>query len=444
MSSCTVYVTGVPASATEDDIFDFFTRIGNVAEVHLPTTEQQPSSGTAAAVEVVFDKPEDAVSAVSISGSDFQEDIPIYISAVAPSAAATQEAAALATTTAADAVGDTNGSAAAATASGEPGTGLPARRSAEAERTSKNKVVVSSIYPHTTRAQLRDVFSSCGAICDFRLIPTRHMAFVGYTTEEAYTKALKLDGTMVNGNPVVVRPCPPRDDAPSPAPRHDLSRRGSDGAGTSAPSRRPLEVRVVVHGVPSDVTKEALRAFFSPDCGPLVDVFLKPEIGVAFVAFTSAENAKRAISKSGEMFMGTRVRVEQRLPLICRRCDKEGHVAAQCKEPAHSSRRRSNERRRRRRSSSSSSDRDRRPRRRSGSLDRDRPRRRSDSLDRDRPRRRSDSLDRDRPRRRSDSLDRDRPRRRSGSLDRDRRRHSRSRSPPRRRRQSRSPPRNRR
>ncbi|KAG5475706.1 hypothetical protein LSCM4_04290 [Leishmania orientalis] len=417
MSSCTVYVTGMPASATEDDIFDFFTRIGNVAEVHLPSTEQQLASGAAAAVEVVFDKPEDAVSAVSISGSDFQEDIPIHISAVAPTTAAMREPAALATTTAADAVGDTNGNAAAAAAAAtpvEPGAGLPARRLVEAERTSKNKIVVSSVYPHTTRAQLRDVFSPCGVICDFRLIPTRHMAFVGYTTEEAYEKALKLDGAIVNGNPVVVRPCPPRDEAQAPASRRDVSRRGNEGAGAPAPSRRPLEVRVVVHGVPSDVTKEALRAFFSPDCGPLVDVFIKPEIGVAFVAFTSAENAKRAISKSGEMFMGTRVKVEQRLPLICRRCDKEGHVAAQCKEYSHSSQHRSNERRRRRRSSSSSSDRDRRRRHRSDSLDRDR--------------------DRDRDRHRSDSLDRDRYRRR----------HSRSRSPPRRRRQSRSPPRTRR
>ncbi|TPP47441.1 RNA recognition motif family protein [Leishmania donovani] len=287
MSACTVYVTGMPTSATEDDIFDFFTRIGNVAEVHMPSAEHQPASGAAAAVEVVFDKPEDAVSAVSISGSDFQEDIPIYISAVAPTAAATEKPAGNATTTAANAGGDSNGNAAAAAASAEPGAGLLMRRSADAERTSKNKVVISSIYPHTTRAQLREVFSPCGAICDFHLIPTRHMAFVGYTTEEACEKALKLDGAMVNGN--------------------------------------PLDVRVVVHGVPSDVTKEALRAFFSPDCGPLTDVFIKPEIGVAFVAFTSAENAKRAISKSGEMLMGTRVRIEQRLPLICRRCDKEGH-----------------------------------------------------------------------------------------------------------------------
>lgn len=417
MSACTVYVTGMPTSATEDDIFDFFTRIGNVAEVHMPSAEHQPASGAAAAVEVVFDKPEDAVSAVSISGSDFQEDIPIYISAVAPTAASTEKPPGHATTTAADADGDSNGKTVATAASAEPGAALLMRRSADAEKTSKNKVVISSIYPHTTRAQLREVFSPCGAICDFHLIPTRHMAFVGYTTEEAYEKALKLDGTMVNGNPVAVRPCPPRDDAPAPASRRDAMRRGNEGTTTSAPNRRQLDVRVVVHGVPSDVTKEALRAFFSPDCGPLTDVFIKPEIGVAFVAFTSAENAKRAISKSGEMLMGTRVKIEQRLPLICRRCDKEGHVAAQCKERSHGSRHRSNERRRRRRSSSSSSGRDRRRRRRSDSLDRDR--------------RRSDSLDRDRHR--SDSLDRDRHRRR----------HSRSRSPPRRRRYSRSPPRSR-
>nr|CAJ2475938.1 unnamed protein product [Leishmania braziliensis] len=411
MSACTVYVTGMPASATEDDIFDFFTRIGNVAEVHMPSTEQQqqqqPTSGITPAVEVVFDKPEDAVSAVSISGSDFQEDIPIYISAVAPTAAAMGEPEALAKTTAADAVGDTNGNATAAAAPAEPGTSLPVRRSAETERTSKNKILVTSIFPHTTRAQLRDAFGACGAICDLHLIPARHMAFVGYVTDEAYKKALKLDGTNVNGSPVVVRPCPPRDDASAPASRRDASRHGNDGAGASAPKRRALDVRVVVHGVPSDVTKEALRAFFSPDCGPITDVYVKPEIGVAFVAFTSAENAKRAISKSGETFMGTRVKVEQRLPLICRRCDKEGHVAAQCKEHSRDSQRYSSERHRRRRSSSSSSDRDRRRRRRSDSLDCDR-------------------------------------RRRSDSLDCDRRRHSRSRSPPRRRRHSRSPSRHRR
>ncbi|KAG5501097.1 hypothetical protein GH5_04691 [Leishmania sp. Ghana 2012 LV757] len=241
MSSCTVYVTGMPASATEDDIFDFFTRIGNVAEVHLPSKEQQLASGAAAAVEVVFDKPEDAVSAVSISGSDFQEDIPIHISAVAPTTAAMREPAALATTTAADAVGDTNGNAAAAAAAApvEPGAGLPARRLVEAERTSKNKIVVSSVYPHTTRAQLRDVFSPCGVICDFRLIPTRHMAFVGYTTEEAYEKALKLDGAIVNGNPVVVRPCPPRDEAQAPA-----SRRLHPGATCrAAATRAPVPLR---------------------------------------------------------------------------------------------------------------------------------------------------------------------------------------------------------
>ncbi|GET89864.1 RNA-binding protein, putative [Leishmania tarentolae] len=426
MSACTVYVTGMPTSVTEDDIFDFFTRIGNVAEVHMPSAGSQTTSGATAVVEVVFDKPEDAISAVSISGSDFQEDTPIYISAVAPTAAAAEKPTDQ-TTTAADAGSDFNGNGGAAAASAEPGAGLPMRRSADAERTSKNKVVVSSIYPHTTRAQLREIFSPCGTICDFHLIPTRHMAFVGYTTGEAYEKALKLDGAMVNGNPVVVRSCPSREDGAAPASRRDVSRRVTEGTTASSPNRRQLDVRVVVHGVPSDVTKEALRAFFSPDCGPLTDVFLKPEIGVAFVAFTSAENAKRAIRKSGEMFMGTRVKIEQRLPLICRRCDKEGHVAAQCKEHVRGSRRRSNERRRRRRSSSSSLDRDRRRRRRSHSLDRDR--RRSDSLDRDRHR--SDSLDR--ARRRSDSLDRDRHRRR----------YSRSRSPPRRRRHSRSPSRSR-
>ncbi|KAG5501560.1 hypothetical protein JKF63_03390 [Porcisia hertigi] len=417
MSACTVYVTGMPTSVTEEDIFDFFARIGNVAEVHMPSTEQQTASGTAPAVEVVFDKPEDAVSAVSISGSDFQEDTPIFISAVAPSATASGESVDPATPAAGDAVNNGSGNAAAAEASAAPGAGLPARRSAEAEKTSKNKVVVTSIYPHTTRAQLRDVFASCGTICDFHLIPNRHMAFVGYTTGEAYEKALKLDGVNVNGGSIVVRSCPPRDDAP--APRRDAARRDNEGAGTPGPSRRSLDVRVVVHGVPSDVTKEALRAFFSPDCGPLVDVFLKPEIGVAFVAFTTAENAKRAIAKSGEIFMGTRVKVEQRLPLICRRCDKEGHVAMQCKDHSRGSQYRGSERRRRRRSSSSSSNRGYRRRHRSDSTDRDRRRRHSDSPDRER-------------------------RRHSDSPDRERRRRSRSRSPPRRRRYSRSPPRGRR
>lgn len=384
MSANTVYVTGLPSSATRDDVIDFFTRIGHVTSVDMP----EPNSGSP--VAVVFDKAEDAASAVSISGSDFQEDVSIHIAAHAAPAAAATPATAGSNAGSNDAPHETE--AAAASANGGSAAGRGNRRGSRIDRNDMaNKIVVSNLASFTDRRQIRDAFSVCGEIDDFALVPFRHIAFIGFTTAEAFEKALQMDGTMLNGAKIGVE---------RRKPSHNASSSSNSGRPGGAPPTIPN--RIVVRNVPSNVNKEGLRAFFEPDCGTPTDIFVKPESGIAFVAFRSEAEADKAIAKSGQEYGGNVVRIERREVLICRRCGREGHRGAECRQPycsecrtvGHSSREcprrrggRSGERRRRR-SSSSSSDRDRRRRRhRSDSSDRERRRRRH-SRSRSPPRRR--------------------------------------------------------
>ncbi|KPI89924.1 putative RNA-binding protein [Leptomonas seymouri] len=407
MSACTVYVTGLPSSATQDDVIDFFTRIGNVAEV------QMPAVNTGAPVAVVFDKPEDAASAVSITGSDFQEDIPIHISAHATSAA-TAEAPAAPTTPAGTAAEAAPGSEAAASAAdGAAGQGRK-RYVRDNPSDITNKVVVSKLAPSTKRGDIHSVFDACGEIDDFALMPARHIAFIGYTTAEAFEKALQLDGTEINGARVTVER------------RHggnlasERVKNGGERSSTSGPTTIPN--RIVVRNVPRNVNKDGLRAFFEPECGAATDIYVKPEVGIAFMAFASEESADKAIAKSGQEYEGNVIQIERRQVLVCRRCGREGHKGSECRQPYCTECRTAGHNLREC------------PRGRGGGgRVVDRRRRRSSSSDRGHRRRRSDSLDQDRRRRRH-SRSRSPPRHR---------RHSRSRSPPRRRRhsRSRSPPR---
>jgi RNA recognition motif-containing protein len=404
MSSNTVYVTGLPSSATQDDIMDFFTRIGNVAEVVMPAAD------SAAPVAVVFDKPEDAASAVSITGSDFQEDIPIHISAHGAPETTASTAASERAADEQEATASADGEGAAAERAG----GRRAHRDDPHDIT--NKVVVSNLAPFTERKMLRDVFGACGEIDDFVLMARRHMAFVGFTTAEAFEKALQLDGTVVNGARVKVE----RRHGSSFGTNAEGGGRRNGGDKPNSAANPPLiPNRIVVRNVPADVNKEGLRAFFAADCGAPTDIYVKPESGIAFLAFNTGVEADKAIAKSGQEYGGSVIQIERRQVLVCRRCGKEGHKGANCRQPycsecrmvGHSTREC--------------------PRRRGGRGGDRRRRRSSSSLS-------SASSDRDRRRRRhrSDSSDRDHRRRR----------HSRSRSPPRRRRhsRSRSPPRGRR
>lgn len=418
MSSATVHVTGLPSSTTEDDVMDFFSRVGNVASV------QMPEANTNAPVIVVFDNDADVASAVSISGSDFLENVPIHIAvpaaSVAPAAAADAAVAAAPTTTAPAAMPATTNAGAdhpASTASGT-NTASPVgvqRRMRSSPNDTTNKVHVTGIARATTRNTLRAAFDACGEIDDFSYSHGCGSAFVGYTTEEAFKKALLLNGTEMDGATLRVEP------------RRLLKamKAGTDAAGQVDVSALPP--RVVVRNVPAGTTIDDIRELFGPDCGELTDLYVNRERGTAFMALADAGAAEKAVAKSGQQFRGSQIEVALRPYFVCFRCGNVGHRGSECRQPycpeckvtGHVL--------------------NTCPRRRGGRRE-ERGGRVSRGGDRgDRRRRRSDSLDRDRHRRRrSDSLDRDRRRRR----------HSRSRSPPRRRRhsrsRSRSPPRGRR
>lgn len=423
MSSNTVYVTGLPSSATQDDVMDFFTRIGNVAEV------QMPAVNSGAPVAVVFDKAEDAASAVSISGSDFQEDVPIHISAHAAPAVAVPASVNAAADAAAPVGASAEGDAPAAPHHDVDDRRADAhrRRGEDEERGQHdgennaranpsdvtNKVMVTNIPPFTKRQPLRDLFAKCGPIDDFNLLVFRHLAYIGFATTEGFENALKMDGVEFNESKLRVERRP----LGRPGAAENAVAAGSRGA-ESGPKTIPT--RIIIRNVPKEATKENLHAFVA-DCGTPTDIYLRPETGIAFLAFATPEEVDRALDKSGQELLGAAVKIERREVLVCRRCGKEGHKGSECRQPycsncrvvghperecprrrggggGGSRRGRGGERRRRRSSSSSSSDRDRRRRRhRSDSSDRDRRRRRH-SRSRSPPRRRRHSRSRSPPR----------------------------------------------
>lgn len=397
--SAKVYVSGLPSSASKEDIIDFFTRVGTVVSVEIPATtaatatadeehsgSHNSSDATLGVVQVVFESAEDALSAVSISGSDYQDDVPITVTATDPAAAvraagqATEAEAASHTNHHNSAIGSDDHDGAVADESGRAAATSPeANRGAGLEVSGRGRGAQNRL----SKAQL----SSSSA--------------------------------------------------------------AAKGDGAAAARRQPRDnsTRIVVKGAPSDVTEAVLRAFFAPDCGEATDIFINKQRGIAFLAFSSSEAAATAIRKSGMELLGSKLTVEQRAAQKCFRCGAEGHQASQCHSPAaavskqssitcHQCGQRGHMARdcrtgsgfRDRRRRSISPDRDRRRRRRSPSPDVDRDQRRR--------RRRSDSPDSDREyrrRRRSDSPDSDREyrRRRRSSTPPRRRRVSRSRTPPR-------------
>lgn len=361
----TVHVTGLPANSSEEEVKDFFTRVGDVTHIER----------TAHSVLVSFANEEDLKEALHLNGMEYADGTTIHVTKGGPAATA-------------------------------PNGDVPADPVKNKEDRDKHKVAVRQLPPGTTETDLRALFEDCGRIVDLYLDNRRHYAFIGFTCEEEVELALAKTGESF----------------------HD--------AKLSVDRKRGMQRRdhcVVVTNIPSDCTSETLQSFFANCSGEIAAVHVDTARGIAFVNMSDNVGVESLVGMNGKELNGNVLTISARIPKKCFTCNKEGHLASQCRSKLASITCRNCGRAGHIARDCRLNENKHAPTYQGGAL------RRRDEIDRrggDRRRHRSDSHDRRDRRRRSDSRDRHRrrdsrsPQRRSRSPQR------RSRSPQRR---SRSP-----
>lgn len=281
MSSYTIEVQGFLQDTTEEDIRDFFSRVGEVTGCILKNTT----------ATVSFANEDDFLDALNMQGMEFGSGafLEVRKKTTDHSRQETMD-------------GIRNGASNAGTNDG----GEAPLREGRKNFSDEFKVAVRNLSESTTEQHLRDLFEPLGIIGDLFLEPRRRYAFVGFDNAESFEAALQMTGRELNGVPIEV----------------ERKRTG--------PRENTLESKVVVKKLPPNTTDEDLRVFFA-SAGEPIDIFIHDKKQFAFVGFADEAACSAALRLTGGELNGSCVDIERRERQRCFKCDREGHVALQCR-----------------------------------------------------------------------------------------------------------------
>ncbi|RNF19303.1 putative RNA-binding protein [Trypanosoma cruzi] len=286
--SYTIQVRGLPEDTREDAVRDFFSRVGDVTHCTLERN----------AATLSFENEEDFNEALNMDGMEFENGAFIQVEKKRHENDSYHGRS--------DNNMDDNQKNG-ATDGERGGDGRDASPRDNRKRFREEfKVAVRNIAENTTEQQLRELFEPLGTIADLFLEPRRRYAFVGFDNTDSLEAALQMTGRELNGVAIEV----------------EKKRTG--------PRENVLPTKVVVKGMPPNTNEDELRAFFL-SAGEPVDVFIHEKKHFAFVGFPNEETCVAALRLHGTELNGSRVDVERRQRQRCFKCDREGHVALQCR-----------------------------------------------------------------------------------------------------------------
>ncbi|KAH9588834.1 RNA recognition motif domain [Trypanosoma melophagium] len=310
MPSYTIRVRGLPEETSVDSVRDFFSRVGEVTECTVNSTVATLS----------FENEDDFNEALNMNGMEFENGAILEVSKATEADQQQQQQEPSSEDQQKQEEQQQDPQEREKTKNGgesgeerKEASNVNAGEAGDADaRDSRNrfreefKVAVRHIPENATEQQLRELFEPLGTISDFFLEPRRRYAFVGFDNADSVESALQMSGREINGMAIEV----------------ERKRNG--------PRENALECKVVVKGLPPNTTEEAIRNFFAP-AGEAVDVFIHEKKQFAFVGFPDETSCAAALRLSGEELDGTRVEIERRQRQRCFKCNKEGHVALQCR-----------------------------------------------------------------------------------------------------------------
>lgn len=279
----TIEVEGFLPHTQEEDVREFFSRVGDVTGCTLKNSR----------ATLTFDNEDDFNEALNMDGMEFENEVVIRVERKSVAEGMGEESAEI----------NRNGTNGANSLGGDE-----AEASRDAHRGSREefKVAVRHLAENTTEQQIRELFEPLGTISDLFLEPRRRYAFVGFDNIESLEAALQMTGRELNGIAIEV----------------ERKRTG--------PRENPLESKVVVKGLPPNTTEEELRAFFA-SAGEPTDLFIHDTKQFAFIGFANEEACSAALRLSGSELNGRRIDIERRKRQRCFKCNREGHVALQCR-----------------------------------------------------------------------------------------------------------------
>jgi len=157
---------------------------------------------------------------------------------------------------------------------------------------------------------LRACFEKCGKVA--RMDMPRNFsgsigkAFVSFYNQEAMDKALRVDGTKFDGQPIRVKPFS--------AAQRWWKEPSTEKAGHTRENGRD-ECTAFVGGFPWDMDKEMLAEEFKA-CGKVETIRLLTHAdgnskGMAFIVFHKASSVEKAMVRNGEKFRGRYLRVDR-------------------------------------------------------------------------------------------------------------------------------------
>lgn len=176
------------------------------------------------------------------------------------------------------------------------------------------RVCVRKLKPDASEAAIRDAFSSCGSIVALDIVrdaqtgKVKGSAFLSFAAPAAATAAVALSGVAIGGRAAIVElalaQAASRPPAAVPA--------GASAVGAAESSAAVWSV--LVSNLPTDVTREAVRAFLGEACGRPKRVKLLPPAADrrdAVVDFTSSTAAAAALGRDGCVAHGRAVGVSR-------------------------------------------------------------------------------------------------------------------------------------
>eukprot|EP00667_Euglena_gracilis_P013349 EG_transcript_13754 len=183
-------------------------------------------------------------------------------------------------------------------ASAEAPRGAPAR-----VRVTAHTVVASNLAPATTEEALAAAFRGCGAIVEVALWrkasgASKGKGFIEFQNADAVTEALKLNGLVVDGKPIVVEV--KKTDAPLPKEVKSSS--------SEVPTIVP-KTTVFVQGIYPNTPENVLREFFK-SAGVICDCRIMAKKRCALVQFDSLEASRKALELNGQRLMGQMLKVQ--------------------------------------------------------------------------------------------------------------------------------------
>ncbi|EFH59139.1 ctc-interacting domain 9 [Arabidopsis lyrata subsp. lyrata] len=179
---------------------------------------------------------------------------------------------------------------------------------AQREDSIRRTVYVSDIDQSVTEEGLAGLFSNCGQVVDCRICGDPHsvlrFAFVEFADDQGAREALSLGGTMLGFYPVRVKNC------------HSTSEShiSSKGKCSDSEDEREMCTRTIYcTNIDKKVSQADVRNFFESACGEVTRLRLLGDqlhsTRIAFVEFTLADSALRALNCSGMVVGSQPIRV---------------------------------------------------------------------------------------------------------------------------------------